>query len=236
MMLLMYAWMPFKLDSIGGLDGFFQRDQLIFIQAINLCAVIFFVLGCLSIGCRLPEGRVPKLQASPMALFAGGTIVGCVGLAAWVFTIMNVGGFTAAFSQAYAGGYDDNGYIRDGSLLMFPGFLLILAASMKRGFRVLDSCLMVLFIVPWMLQGLFTARRGPTFMIAVFLTMGWYMNRRKRPSLLLTLGAGLVLGFLMLFLVANRGNIYMGSDRELSADLTSTIETPDTGNEYIYGA
>jgi hypothetical protein len=236
MMLVMYAWMPFKLDSIGGLDGFFQRDQLVFIQAINLCGVACFVLGCLSPGCRLPEIRLPAPSASPMVLVASGTIAGCVGLAAWIYSIINVGGVTAAFSQAYAGGYDDNGYIRDGSLLMFPAFLLLLAASRKRGFRILDSCLMVLFTVPWMIQGLFTARRGPTFMIAVFLTMGWYLNRQKRPSLVLTLSAGLVLGFLMLFLVANRGNIYLGSDRELSADVSSTIERPDTGNEYIYGA
>jgi len=61
------------------------------------------------------------------------------------------------------------------------------------------------------------------------------MHRRTRPSLLLTGAAGVLLGLLMLFLVSNRQNIYLGSDRELTNDVTSIVETPDTGNEYIYG-
>ena len=73
-------------------------------------------------------------------------------------------------------------------------------------------------------------------MIAAVLSLGRYMSRRKRPSLLLTCAAGLSLGFLMLFLVSNRQNIYLGSDRELTTDVTSIVERPDTGNEYIYGA
>ena len=52
MMAFIYAWMPYKLDSIGGLAGFFQRDQLDYIQQINLCGVACFVLGCLSVGAR----------------------------------------------------------------------------------------------------------------------------------------------------------------------------------------
>jgi hypothetical protein len=65
--------------------------------------------------------------------------------------------------------------------------------------------------------------------------MGWYMHRRKRPSLVITGAAGAALGLLMLFLVSNRQNIYLGSDQELTNDVTSIVETPDTGNEFIYG-
>jgi len=62
------------------------------------------------------------------------------------------------------------------------------------------------------------------------------VNRRTRPSLLLTATAGVLLGFLMLFLVSNRQNIYLGSDREMTTDVTNIVEKPDSGNEYIYGA
>ena len=177
MMIFMYAWMPAKLDSIGGLDGFFQRDQLDFVQAINVAGIVCFVLGCLSVSCKLPElpPRAPHVSAP--ALVIGGALIGFIGLTAWIVAILNVGGFSAAFSESYAGGWDDNGYIRDASLLLFPAFLLILSASFQQGFRILNTVLLGLFIAPWAIQAVFTARRGPTFMIIAVVGMGWYMNR-----------------------------------------------------------
>src|ERR1035441_5117797 len=55
MMLFMYAWMPLKLSASGGLDGFFDKDQLIFVQSINFAGIVCFVLGTLSIGSH-PDG------------------------------------------------------------------------------------------------------------------------------------------------------------------------------------
>jgi hypothetical protein len=236
MMIFMYAWMPAQLDSIGGLDGFFQRDQLDFVQGINVAGIVCFVLGCLSVSCKLPELPRRAPQVSATALVTGGALIGFIGFSAWIVAIVNVGGFSAAFSESYAGGWDDNGYIRDASLLLFPAFLLILSASFQQGFRILNAVLLGLFIAPWALQAVFTARRGPAFMIIAVVGMGWYMNRGKRPSLLLMGVAGSLLGFLMLFLVTNRQNIYLGSDRDVTADVSAIVEKPDTGNEYIYGA
>jgi hypothetical protein len=233
MMVFMYAWMPFKLDSIGGLAGFFQRDQLDFVQRINVCGVACLVLGCISVGCRLPAVRRPEPKASPAPLLFCGTVAGCIGLVAWVLTVIHG---TGGDLTGYRGGWDDSGYIRDASLLMFPAFLLILSASFQQGFRMLNVLLMALFIAPSIVEAAFSARRGPTFMIVATITLGWYMNLRKRPSLFLTAAAGLLLGFLMLFLVSNRQNIYLGSDREMTTEITSIVEKPDTGNEYIYGA
>jgi hypothetical protein len=233
MMAFMYAWMPFKLDSLGGLAGFFQRDQLDFVQTVNFCGVVCFVLGCLSVGCRLPATRPPEHRVSPRTLVLCGVALGCMGVLAWVVTVIHGTGGDLA---GYRGGWDDSGYVRDASLLMFPAFLLILAASVQQRFTLLNLALMAGFIAPLVIEAVFSARRGPTFMIAVVLSLGWCLNRRKRPSLLLTGAAGGILGFLMLFLVSNRQNIYLGSDRELTSDVTSIVEKPDTGNEYIYGA
>ena len=49
-------------------------------------------------------------------------------------------------------------------------------------------------------------------------------------------GVPKAVGMLMLFLVTNRGNIYLGSDQDFTTDVTNIVETPDTGNEFIYGA
>jgi hypothetical protein len=233
MMVFMYAWMPLKLDSFGGLAGFFQRDQLDYIQGINILGVTCFALGCLSVGCRLPAIRRPQPKVSPSTLVLCGAVLGCIGLGAWVTTVIHGSGGDLT---GYRGGWDDSGYIRDASLLLYPGFLLVLTAALRQGITLLHVALMVLCIGPEMIETAVSARRGPTFMIAVVLTVGWFMSRGKRPSLLLTGAAGGLLGLLMLFLVSNRQNIYLGSDRELTTDVTSIVEKPDTGNEYIYGA
>lgn|SRR5579871_1487489 len=232
MLVFMYAWMPYQLDSIGGLAGFFQRYQLDYVQRINVCGVVCFLVGCLSVGCRLPAIEMPEPKASAPTLLVGGVILGCIGLGAWVMTVINGSGGDLT---GYRGGWDDSGYIRDASLLLFPSFLLILSAGQQQGIRMLHVFLLTLFIAPSILESAASARRGPTFMIAVTLTMGYYMHRRKRPSLVLTGVAGALLGMLMLFLVSNRQNIYLGSDRALTTDVTSIVEKPDAGNEFIYG-
>lgn len=236
MLLFMYVWMPLKLDSFGGLDGFFQRDQLDHIQSINAAGVICLVLGCLSVDPRKLMPLPPNLRISGTTLAIGGTILGCLGFAAWATTILNVGGLSQAFSTSYSGGWDDNGYVRDGTLLMFPGFLLVMSAAFVDGFKLPYLILLPAFIAPWMVTAALTARRGPTFMIVVILAMGWYMNRGQRPKLLLTAATGFLLGLLLLFLVTNRSSIYVGSDRELSTEVTDIVDKADTGNEYIYGA
>jgi hypothetical protein len=232
MMVFMYAWMPLQLDSIGGLAGFFQRYQLDYVERINLFGVACFLLGCLSVGCRLPAVQAPEPKASPLTLIICGVILGSIGLVAWVTTVIHGSGGDLT---GYRGGWDDSGYIRDASLLMFPSFLLILAAGLMEGIKIFHVGLMVFFIMPSILEAAASARRGPTFMIAVILTLGYFMNKRTRPSLVLTGVSGLLLGFLMLFLVSNRQNIYLGSDRALTTDVTSIVEKPDTGNEFIYG-
>jgi hypothetical protein len=238
MLVFLYGWMPLKLDASGGLDGYFQKDQLVFVQSWNTLGVLCFILGCLSVGCRHPRAARIKRQSDNVGrvLLWGGAIAGGLGLAAWMISIINVGGLYEAFSRSYSGGWDDSGYIRDGTLLMYPGFLLVAMSIAVSRVRISYLSLLALFMAPWMIQSWLTSRRGPTFMIAVVLAMAWYMNRGTRPPFLLTAGAGLVVGLLLLFLVSNRGNIYLGSDQEFTTEVTDIVERPDTGNEYIYGA
>jgi hypothetical protein len=238
MLIFMYVWMPMKLSASGGLDGFFQKDQLEYVQFINLCGILCFTLGCLSAGCKTKELAVsgPASPRDVRILVTGGILLGLLGVAAWSVAIINVGGLYDAFSQAYSGGWDDNGYVRDASLLMFPAYLLIVGVAAGGRIRLGLALLAAMFLIPWMIQAAFTSRRGPTFMICVILFMGWYMSRGKRPSLVTMGVGGLLLGFLLLFLVTNRQSIYIGSDQEFTTDVTDIVEKPDTGNEYIYGA
>ena len=239
MLAFLYWWMPLRLLSHDGLNPYFLDEQLVHVQLIYVLGIACFVAGCLIPGVRLrPVVSNPLTlgNAAINRLRIGALITGGLGLLCWLITILNVGGFVNAFSRSYSGGWDDSGYVRDGGLLLLAGVLLLVAVTVAEGPRILNLLFAGLFALPWLASALLTARRGPTFALAVILLMGYYLFRRDRPPVLVVAGSGVLLGWLVLFLVTNRSNIYLGSDFEVSTDVSQMVETPDTGNEYIYGA
>ena len=228
-----------KLLHNGALDVFFDASQLTAVETVNLIGVAGFLFGCLaaSYGVRRirlarPDAMSPNMERR---LLIGGSICGVIGSAAWMVTIINVGGFVNAFSQSHAGGWDDSGYVRDSSLLLYPAIILILATAARRQFRVLHLVLLGVFALPILSQALLGARRGPTFAIFTVLAMGWFLYRNSRPSSITALVGGVGVSYLILFLIANRNEIHFGSDFEFKSDVTSDVSKTDTGNEFIYG-
>ena len=71
-------------------------------------------------------------------------------------------------------------------------------------------------------------RRGPTFCLVIVLLMSWYFNRGKRPPVFTFGLGGLALGWLVLFLVTNRQNLYLGSDFHMKTDVSSNMWTSPT--------
>jgi hypothetical protein len=240
MMVFLYGWMPWKLYSQYDLDRFFDSDQLLFVATLNLIGVTAFVLCCLSAGVRLPKKRLankPRLTERQLRrLLVGGGIAGSIGFTCWAITIINVGGFVNAYSTSYTGGWDDSGYIRDGSILLLVGLLMSVFSRSAGGPRVTSYLMIATFGLPWLAGALLMARRGPTFELVVVLLMGWYINQRKRPPVIAVGIVGLGLGWLVLFLVTNRGSIYLGSDFDVNTDVSNIVQASDTGNEWIYGA
>jgi hypothetical protein len=239
MLAFLYWWMPIRLLSLDGLNRFFLNEQLVHVQLVYVLGIACFVGACL-----IPGVRLRRIVSEPLALSSaavnrvriGALITGGLGLLCWLITIINVGGFVNAFSRSYSGGWDDSGYVRDGSLLLLVGVLLLMAVTVVEGPRILNLLFAALFGLPWLASALLMARRGPTFALVVILLMGFYMFRRERPPMLMVAGTGVLLGWLVLFLVANRSSIYLGSDFDVSTDVSQMVEKPDTGNEYIYGA
>lgn len=243
MMAFLYFWMPLKLNGSGSLAQFFDPQQLTFVQTVNFCGVLAFVAGCLVAGTRVRRSHkntVARLsKAACLRLRTGAIAAGSIGLLCWMISIVNVGGFVNAFSRSYSGGWDDSGYVRDGNLLLLVGVLLAVAAITAEGFRPMNLAIVTIFGGPWVLQALLTARRGPTFAFAIVTGMGFYLLKGKRPPVVATALCGFFLGWLALFLVTNRSNIYLGSDASFSTDsdeVTNIVEKSDTGNEYIYGS
>ncbi len=238
MLIFLYAWMPFRLYQHDFLSMFFDTEQLIFVQSLNILGVIGFVAACLWVGVRLRGRSEPaKLtQRTMRRLLISSAVLGTIGLVCWSITIRNVGGFEAAFSSSYSGGYDSSGYVRDGAMLLLVAVLLAMTSLSAGGPRLQGILLTLTFALPWSASALLMGRRGPTFNLVVVLLMGWYVNRTKRPPLLLVTAGGLLLGWFVLFLVTNRSQIYIGSDFNMNTDVVNQADKPDTGNEYIYGS
>jgi hypothetical protein len=239
MLAVLYAWMPFKLLTSGGLDAFFDRDQLIHVQLLYLFGTVACICGCLLAGTRVR--RAVPIAASmtrrmQMRLLVAAGVLGTVGLACWMVTIVNVGGFRNAFSAAYSGGWDDNGYVRDGAMLLLIGVSLALMARSGGAPKLPSLLLVACFAMPWMASALLMGRRGPTFGMAIIVLLSWYLPRGTRPPILASAALAAGLGFLVLLLVTNRQNIYLGSDREMTSDVSDILDKPQTGNEYIYGS
>lgn len=240
MLAFLYGWMPAKLWTKNAFDRFFDGDQLVHVQTINALGVAALVGCCLLAGVRVTKrnpDRYRQLSDTTMKrLLIGGAIAGGLGLMCWGITIINVGGFVNAYSTSYSGGWDDSGYVRDGSLLLLVGLMMATMVRSAGGPRWPSYVMAAVFGLPWLSGALLMARRGPTFEFVLVVVMSWYVNRTKRPPLVAVGLAGLCLGWLVLFLVTNRSNIYLGSDASMKTDVTDIVDTSDTGNEWIYGA
>ena len=240
MLAFLYGWMPWKLVQAGGLPRFFDNDQLLFVQTLFVLGVLAFVVCCLAAGVRVRKSEIRRPRHfsawTLRRLLIGGSIAGTIGLLCWAISIINVGGFVAAYSTSYSGGWDDSGYIRDGSILLLVGVMMAMMVRSAGGPRWPSYAMLAAFGLPWLATAVLMARRGPTFELVIVALMGWYVNRAKRPPLVAVGVAGCCVGWLVLFLVTNRQSIYIGSDHAMTTDVSEVVETPDTGNEWIYGA
>lgn len=237
MFAFMYVYMPARLIHDGQLYSYVTEDQGATYQAAVLLALGVFFAGCLAGSASPPKTSrsVRPLIYDPQVIRKGGYLLGALGFAAWIYAVQSAGGMADVFSRVKGYGWSDWGFIRESAYLMIVGLLLLLSPE---GFNPKDKrwrAAVVMLAIPYLIQGLLGAQRGPTFLVVVTLGMSWYLARRKRPSVALVLGGGAVLGFLMLLLVMNRSRIYLGSEQELQTDVSGFFEANEA-NEYIFGA
>ena len=245
MLIFLYSGMPLMLNlgQPEQLRGYLGESELVYVQTLNLIGTLCICLGImLGSGPAASWHRAESPTLPPQAgrrLTHAALLLGGIGLAAYAYMLINVGGLSAAYGRAYGGVWADTGYVRDLQILTIPALLLLLAAHRDRPLSRTDWVWLILFAGPWLLHGLLGARRGPTFMAVSVLVVGWYFLRGRRPHLVTVLGGGLVLGCLMLFLVQNRSQIYLGSDFQASSvdtDVFDSAAEVTSGNDFIYGA
>jgi hypothetical protein len=234
MLAFMYVVMPLQLLEDGALYAYVSRSQAEFAQLLFLLGVAAFGLGCAAGSAARAKPRWTISQYDPRLIRRGGYLLGALGLAAWVYMVVNAGGFTTVFSRPKGYGWSEWGAVRESAYLLIAGLLLLLSPEGFDRRNAKWRLAVVAFSAPYLIQGLLGAQRGPTFLIVATLGLSWYMARGRRPPLTLVLGGGAALAFAMLFLVLNRGEIYLGSDFEVKTDVSEFFQASEA-NEYIFG-
>lgn len=224
---------PFRFSVYAGGDAVYRYQAI----TLGLIAALIGGLTWVTRGLTRQRARWRMLHFSDprrMMLIAFG--LGLVGMWAWITMIMNVGGLQQAYGSGYGGGWVSSGYIREMRYLGLVGALLTYVARTGKGMRMQDWAVIALCVTPTLTHAVLGARRGPLFLAMIVLIGGYIYFMRKRISIPLLVGAGLTLGSAMLFLVANRGSIHLGTDlggaefRDAGAHLLRW-----SSNEYLIG-
>ena len=228
-----YVAMPLYLAKDGALWSYVTLEQATWAQTIVLVALSCMLAG-LNAGSAVRARLASPATYDQRKLHRGAYIIGGVGLAAWAYAVRNAGGIASVFGQAKGIGWSEFGFIREAAYLIIVALLLLMS---PQGFAPRDKkwlAAVVVLSLPYLMQGLLGAQRGPTFLIMVTLGASWYLARGVRPSLPFMFGAGAALGALLLILVTNRDNIHLGSDKEITTDVSGLFEATEA-NEYIFG-
>jgi hypothetical protein len=214
------------------------EDSLLWYQLLTFFLPLCLLVG-VSAGTRgIPSATArwqPRVIGNERAIRSVALIFGAMAMAGWLLMISSVGGLEAAYGAGYGGGWDDSGYIREMPYIGMVGVLLVFLLRVNKGMRSVDWVLVIFCASPVLLHGLLGARRGPTFMAAILVVGGYFYFMRKRVSLIFALPAGIMLGVLMLFLVVNRGDIYLGSEFSGLRSPFEFLEQWDA-SEYLIGS
>lgn len=237
MFIYLYGWMPLEV-FLGDPDRFAEytgRDANRFHHSIVILMIVCLVIGVNrgSRGVTRHTARwVPLRISNPSLLRTTGLGLGIIAISAWLFMVQSKGGFIATYGTAYGIGSLVSGYVTEAPYLGLPGAILIFLSRTGRKMRPVDLVLIAICVAPVFIHAILGARRGPAFLALVVAGGGYIYFLRKRVQLSAVVSAGLAIGFLMLFLVANRSSIYIGSD---FAEVRNPLEFLNqwNSNEYL---
>jgi hypothetical protein len=254
MVAFLYVYLPWELHKSGLLtSGIYSIQDFSSVQLFNAACAVALLFGCvLPSALSSKSSRQSPAVKGPAELgnrsFRAALVFGGVALLAYAVNLHNVGGFFDAYSVEKGGGSAESGYVRDAVMWCLPalGLVYFRIAQGRAGWP--QYLALVCFAAPLVMHALLSGRRGPTFIIFSLLFFGWYLARGKRPSLLVFLGGGAVLGLLMLVMATFRESFMLGSDlfsnpgqaiHEISTHFNQRradqAERSLASNEFIYG-
>ena len=224
------------------LDRFFANQEdvevVLYLYLFSVAALVFGALHRSQTGRAAGKQTLPLQDRDRATLQQAAMLLAVVGLAAYAYGIINVGGFVAAFSRAKGGGETGSGYIGEAMNLGLVAAALVALSRYRRGWTQGTLMLLVLGLLPNLVQGTFGGRRGPLFLSMTALVVAWLITRRKPPHLL-TLGCALAVVCLSVaFVWSQRPVLYLGSEEQIdwgAFQTTLAQDEIDAGNNFVYG-
>lgn len=236
--MFVYGGMPWALRGDETTTWFVSMEGL---EKAQTVFVVLFAVFCMAVLAASGSARwrqdLPALQLSPAArrrLLAAGLALGAIGLVAWMALVASEGGLREIYDQPHGGDVlHPSGWVRETPRLTLVGILLTMAASRAR----MPRLLVLLMAAPQVVHAALGTRRGPLYVTAILLFVSAYMFQGRRPRLAASLAAGGVLGVMLLLLLANRLRVYVGSEEDVTLDVTDSIAfRANAGNDYLVAA
>lgn len=183
-----------------------------------------------------------EVQLDSSKLLTASLVLGGI---AWLIFILQVGaggGFVEVYHQVKGRGDLGSG-IQDFIFLAAPAAVLYIVAQMKFRARPRDIAVVLALLGPFLISGFLSSRRGPAAIALGVLFFGGYFVRGRRPSLPVLLAACAAGAFVLLFLLAYRDEIYLGSDilhhlsfQDALDKIHEQLSRPQTGQEFVYSS
>jgi hypothetical protein len=238
----LHAFLPlyFEMTQPDELRGYFRQDELDYAPTIALLGIVSLCGGVWWGAHRAPGClRAPPVGltgAARVRLVRAAVALATLGLIAWIYMIIYSGGLYAVYGHPYGWFGADSGYVGEAYQFGLPGALLLLLVRSGCRLRRWDVVWIGIALLPLLGHGLLGARRGPTFIALVGVGAMWYLVRARRPRLGAALLGGLAVGLLLLFLLANRNHIYLGSELAFTGTGAAHTFEVESGNEFVFGA
>ncbi|CAN5684828.1 hypothetical protein BH09PLA1_BH09PLA1_24730 [soil metagenome] len=232
---------PLILLRAGLVQDYYTTNEAVFVQTISLLLFLGFcaggIVGTGNVRWSARMKRIELNEPARRALLVGGCILGIIGSSMRGLLIWRAGGILAMYGRAYGGNnVDQTGWLLDAWYVCFSGIILIAASSVGRRPTLWHFAAMLLFALPHVGHALLGARRGPLFAAVTVVGASLYLFQYRRPKLVTIWLGGVVLGYAILLLVANRENIYLGAgEREEKRASDAYVFTSSPGVEFFAG-
>lgn len=248
--LYFYCVWPLLINRPGGLPMYFSPEELERVAGLYFVCIVALYLGMLNVPKGIPRQirgnmvgdlGVFSLNLTPgvrKRLFVLGIVLGLIAIAAFWYSLSNVGGFVSAYSRAKGGGWTASGYLGEARLLAYPGIALVALARQRLRIRLVDVFLVLILASPHLIQGTFGGRRGPLFLILAMLFISWYIARGTRPTLKKGILGVAVISVTVVLVWSQRQHLYLGSGQEFEISRVLDRLAPEEigrGDEYLAG-
>ena len=246
MLLFTYVWTPITLDQSGALEPYYPHGEgLRKVMLVNFICIAAFCIGATrkAVPRRATGGlanlNVTLTPASRRRLLGTAVVLGLMANAAFLFMIEDSGGWGKVFSRAKPYLRARSGYLGELPMLAYPAVLLYAISQQGRTLSPTRIAAVLLLLVPHLTMATLGGRRGPAFYSLAVIGISTYIIRARAPSWKAIITGTIGVGLLLLFLVSNRRNLYVGSEEAIDLDRFSQTIFPtevEPGHEFVFGS